>query len=72
VEDNEEDAEEDSEETLEEMANPRPRSKPEKEPPSQRQIERWAAEKQVLKDEAITWYKDVLGFPEPCAKALYI
>jgi hypothetical protein len=25
-----------------------------------------------LKDDAITWYKDVLGFPEPCAKALYI
>ena len=54
-EEDEEDAEEDAEETLKEMAKPRPRSKPEKEPLSQRQIERWAAEAQALKDEAITW-----------------
>ena len=61
-EDDKEDSEEDPEETLEEMAKPRPRKKTEKEPPSQRQIERWAEEKQALEDEAVTWYKDVLGF----------
>jgi hypothetical protein len=31
-----------------------------------------AAEEQLKQDEAVKWYTDVLGFPEPSATALYI
>jgi hypothetical protein len=48
------------------------RSKLPKPPPSERQVKAWVAEKQSKQDEAVKWYEDVLGFPEPCAKALYI
>ena len=52
------------------MARSRP--KPAKPPPSERQVEAWEKEEQSKQDEAVKWYEDVLGFPEPCAKALYI
>ena len=50
------------------------RSKPktQKPPPSDREVEAWAAEEQLKQDEAVKWYEDVLGFPEPSATALYI
>ena len=50
-------------------SKPKPVLKP---PPSERQVEALAAEEQSNQDEAVKWYEDVLGFPEPCAKALYI
>jgi hypothetical protein len=52
------------------MARSKP--KPVLKPPPERQVEAWAAEEQSKQDEAVKWYEDVLGFPEPCAKALYI
>ena len=48
------------------------RSKLPKLPPSKRQVKARAAQEQSKQDEAVKWYEDVLGFPEPCAKALYI
>jgi hypothetical protein len=50
-------------------SKPKPILKP---PPSDREVAAWAAEAQLKQDEAVKWYEDVLGFPEPCAKALYI
>ena len=36
------------------------------------EAEGWATKAQLTQDEAVKWYEDVLGFPEPSAKALYI
>ena len=52
------------------MARSKP--KPPKPPPSDREVAAWAAKAQLKQDEAVKWYEDVLGFPEPSAKALYI
>ena len=31
-----------------------------------------ATEAKAKQDEAVQWYKDVLGFPEPAANAMYV
>ena len=31
-----------------------------------------AAKAKAKQDEAVQWYRDVLGFPEPTANALYV
>ena len=54
------------------MARSRPDSNPK--PPSDQAaaVAKAQAKAQTKQDDAVKWYKEVLGFPEPSAKALYI